>query len=206
MAEKSITSIDSSSASNAPVLRRLGNYTLLKKLGEGGMGAVYLAEDEGAQRKVALKVLPLEHTSNANCVSRFRSEAKAIGKLNHPNIIQAYNIDQDQGYHFYAMEFCEGHPLDSILQEKKCLPIDDALDIIYQAALGLQHAHSHEIIHRDMKPGNLFLTSDGVVKILDLGLAKSLDDKNRSFVTHDGQVLGTPHYIAPEQALSDKGH
>jgi serine/threonine-protein kinase len=191
-------------AGEGQIIRQLGDYKLLSKLGEGGMGAVYLAEDLGAQRKVALKILPLEHADNANCVSRFHREAKAIGKLNHPNIIQAYNIGEEHGYHYYAMEFCDGSPLDSVLAKEHRLPAGRALDITIQAALGLQHAHAHGIIHRDMKPANLFMTSDGVIKILDLGLSKNIENNSQSFVTHAGTVLGTPHYISPEQVLSAK--
>ncbi len=191
-------------AQNSGGIQQLGNYKLLKKLGEGGMGAVYLAEDLVAQRKVALKVLPIEHSSDASSLSRFRREAKAIGKLNHVNVIGAFAIDEDMGFHYYVMEYCQGEPLDAVLKREKQLSIPRAMEIMQQAVLGLQHAHAHSIIHRDMKPANIFITSDNVVKILDLGLSKNVSDSEQSFTTQSGVILGTPHYISPEQALGER--
>ncbi len=192
----------SSQSSNLSKLKKLGNYSLIKKIGEGGMGAVFLAEDVIAQRIVALKVLPLDKVNHPNAVARFQREAKAIGKLNHPNIIQAYALGEENGFHFYAMERCDGKPLDSILEKKKRLSCERALTYITQAARGLEHAHAHDIIHRDIKPGNLFVTGEGVVKILDLGLSKDIAaDHEQSFLTGTGTVLGTPYYISSEQAM-----
>jgi serine/threonine protein kinase len=185
-------------------VKTLGNFKLIKKLGEGGMGAVYLAEDTSIGRKVALKVLPRKHASNAEFVTRFRREAKATGKLNHVNIISAFTVGEEQGNHFYAMEFCEGEPLDSILKRDGCLKWDKALGITMQVARGLKHAHDHGFIHRDIKPANIFITNEGIAKILDLGLSKNIGDTEQSFNTQTGMVMGTPHYISPEQARGDK--
>jgi len=186
-------------------LQQLGNYKLLKKLGEGGMGAVYLAEDLTMQRKVALKVLPKKHAGDSEFLTRFKREAKATGKLNHVNIITAYDAGEDMGHHFYAMEYCEGEPLDAILKREKVLTSEKALEIVIQVARGLKHAHDHGFIHRDIKPANIFVTATGIAKILDLGLSKDISDSEKSFNTQSGVALGTPHYISPEQAKGDKG-
>ena len=187
-------------------LRKLGHYKLLKKLGEGGMGAVFLAEDTNMMRKIALKVLPKKHAGDVEFLTRFRREAKATGKLNHVNIIAAFDAGEDMGHHYYAMEYCEGEPLDAVLKREKVLSADKALAIVVQVARGLQHAHQHGFIHRDIKPANIFVTTaGGVAKILDLGLSKNIGDISQSFNTQTGMAMGTPHYISPEQAKGDKG-
>jgi eukaryotic-like serine/threonine-protein kinase len=185
-------------------IQSLGNYKLLKKLGEGAMGAVFLAEDTVALRKVAVKVLPKKFAEDAAFLSRFRREAKAMGSLNHQNVVGAFAVGEELGHHFYVMEYCEGNPLDKVLQNEKSLPVERALEITMQAARGLQHAHKHGIIHRDIKPANMFITNDGLVKILDLGLSKNIADAEQSYMTQSGAVLGTPHYISPEQAMGQK--
>ncbi|MGD0090516.1 MAG: SUMF1/EgtB/PvdO family nonheme iron enzyme, partial [Planctomycetota bacterium] len=207
-------------------IKQLGAYKLIKKLGEGGMGAVYLAEDVNAGRKVAVKVLPKRYSENREFLTRFRREAQATGKLNHPNIVSAYTIDEEMGVHYYAMEYCEGETLDKILKQRQFIPWDEAAGVILQVASGLQHAHEHDIVHRDIKPANIFICappgSAGVspatsgaggtpalqegflAKILDLGLSKSIGGTEQSFYTQTGVALGTPHYIAPEQAKGEK--
>jgi eukaryotic-like serine/threonine-protein kinase len=182
----------------------LGGNKLLKKIGEGGMGAVYLAEDTLRKRKVALKILPKKHASNAEFLKRFRREAEAATKLDHPNIVQAYSAGEDRGYHFYVMEYCEGESLRKRIERLKYLAASDACGIVLQVARGLQHAHDQGFIHRDVKPENLIVTPAGVVKILDLGLAKNIEDTDATFRTVTGAALGTPHYISPEQARGDK--
>ncbi|HYF48344.1 MAG TPA: serine/threonine-protein kinase, partial [Planctomycetota bacterium] len=186
-------------------IQQLGNYRLLKKLGEGGMGAVYLAEDTVVGRKVAVKILPKKFAEDHSFLSRFRREARAMGKLNHQNVVAAFDVGEDLGHHYYVMEYCEGEPLDKMLDREKVLPLKEAVELMLQAARGLEHAHSQGIIHRDIKPANLFVTkADRTVKILDLGLSKNISDVEQSFNTQSGVVLGTPHYISPEQALGDK--
>src|SRR6185436_549679 len=128
----------------------------------------------------------------------------AATKLKHPNIIGAFAAGEDLGYHFYVMEYCEGKALDSILVVEKRLSVSQALSITLQASRGLKYAHDQGIIHRDIKPSNIIMTADGTAKILDLGLSKNLEDSAVSFKTVTGAVLGTPHYISPEQAQGEK--
>jgi len=201
-------------------IKQLGPYKLLKKLGEGGMGAVYLADDTSVGRKVAVKVLPKKYSEEREFLTRFRREAQATGKLNHINIVMAYNVGEDAGTHYYAMEYCEGDTLDRILKRDKVIPWDAAVGAVLQVARGLKHAHDHGIIHRDIKPANIFVckplgTPEGaqvetfaegfVAKILDLGLSKNISGDEQSFYTQTGVALGTPHYISPEQAKGEKG-
>ncbi|MCY3018717.1 MAG: protein kinase [Planctomycetota bacterium] len=200
----------------------LGQYKLLERIGEGGMGTVYLAEDTAVGRMVAVKVLPKKHADRHEFLSRFRREAQATGKLNHPNIVTAYTVGEANGLHYYAMEYCDGETLDKVLTREGFLPWDKAAEVVMQVARGLKHAHAHSIIHRDIKPGNIFIcrspTADGtstetqqlgladtfVAKILDLGLSKNIGGEATSFYTQTGLALGTPHYVSPEQARGDK--
>ncbi len=185
-------------------IQSLGQYKLLKKIGEGGMGIVYLAEDTVVGRKVALKVLPKRRASDAEFLTRFKREAKSTGKLNHENIVTAFTIGEEMGFNYYVMEYCEGEPLDDVLDRDGFLSWDMATGIAVQVARGLQHAHEHGILHRDIKPGNIFLTTSGVAKILDMGLSKNIADEDSGFNTASGMAVGTPHYISPEQARGDK--
>ncbi|MGD0090633.1 MAG: bifunctional serine/threonine-protein kinase/formylglycine-generating enzyme family protein [Planctomycetota bacterium] len=202
--------------------KQLGPYKLLKKLGEGGMGAVFLADDTSVGRKVAVKVLPKKYSEEREFLTRFRREAQATGKLSHANIVTAYNVGEDAGTHYYAMEYCDGDTLDRILKREEYLPWDKAIAVVIQVARGLKHAHEHNIIHRDIKPANIFICkplvpggkgdgseedmfSEGfVAKILDLGLSKNIGSTEQSYLTQTGAALGTPHYISPEQARGDK--
>ncbi len=178
----------------------LGTYRLLKKLGEGGMGAVYLAEDTTLARKVAVKVLPRRLAGDGEFLTRFRREAESAARLRHPNIVGAFTVGEELGYHFYVMEYAEGEPLDRTLKRGGALPVARAVEIALQVARGLQHSHAQGIIHRDIKPANIVVAPDRTAKILDLGLSKNLGDSGSSFRTVSGAVLGTPHYISPEQA------
>lgn len=182
----------------------LGRYKLLKKLGEGGMGAVYLAEDLRDRRRVAVKILPKQFAGQEEFLKRFRREAEAAAALDHPNIVRALEAGADKGFHFYAMEYCEGDSLKRIVERETFLPPARAIDLVLQVARGLRHAHERGILHRDIKPDNVFVTKEGVAKILDLGLSKNLSDAESSFRTVTGAALGTPHYISPEQARGDK--
>ncbi len=179
---------------------RLGPYHLVRKLGQGGMGAVYEARHTKLDKTFALKVLPPEFASSVTKLTRFEREMKAVGKLDHPNIIKATNADEFNGTHYLVMEFVEGIDLADLVKERGVLAVRDACKVIRQAALGLQHAHEHGLVHRDIKPSNLFLTKSGQVKLLDLGLARldGGDDVNSGLTTL-GQMLGTPDYMAPEQ-------
>jgi len=198
------SALEVSSLNSRRPVNQLGNYKLIRKLGEGGMGAVYLAEDMAVQRMVAVKVLPKKHAENPEFLQRFKREAQATGKLNHPNIVLAYNVGEEDGQHYFAMEYCDGTPLDNILKKEKLLQPLEATRIVLEVARGLQHAHQHGFVHRDIKPGNIIVTKDGTAKILDLGLSKDTSDFEQSFNTQTGVVLGTPHYIAPEQAKGER--
>ena len=205
-------------AQKAGGIKQLGAYKLIKKIGEGGMGSVYLAEDTQVGRPCALKVLQREYATSPEFLSRFRREAIATGKLNHPNIVMAYTVGEDLGIHYYAMEYCDGVPLDDVLDQGGRIPWPVMIDVMIQVSKGLEHAHEHGIIHRDIKPANIFICRPPgtqerdtpfpkgfVAKILDLGLSKSLTtDAESSFLTQTGVTLGTPHYIAPEQAEGEK--
>ena len=181
----------------------LGKHKLLGHLGTGGMSTVYLAEHVLMHCKRAVKVLPKSKLGNNSYLQRFQQEAKAIASLNHPNIIRAYDIDNDGDTHYLVMEYVDGYDLQTLVRKKGPLEYSLAAEYIVQSAKGLQHAHENGLIHRDVKPANLFLSRDGVIKVLDLGLAM-YSDESRSSVTmeHNDRVLGTADYLAPEQALN----
>lgn len=185
----------------------LRDYRILEKIGEGGMGAVYKALHTRLDRVVALKALPLERTRDEQSISRFAREMKAVGKLDHPNIVRAMDAGDHEGQHYLAMEFVQGVDLSQLVRSTGQLPIAEACEIIRQAAEGLQHAHEHGLVHRDIKPGNIMLTDHGQVKILDLGLAllsAQAGDAKRELTT-TGQIMGTLDYMAPEQGGNTHG-
>ena len=163
--------------------RRLGDYELLEELGRGGMGVVYKARQIYLNQTVALKILPHRYLDDPQAVSRFRREMQSIGGLNHPNIVRAYNAGEAGGVHFLVMEFVDGVNLQQFvgagMPPGGPLGVGAACEIIRQAALGLQHAHEHQLVHRDVKPANLMLCRSGQVKLLDLGLAKFHAERRR---------------------------
>jgi serine/threonine protein kinase len=180
----------------------LGNYKLLSHLGSGGMSSVYLAEHVLMQRRVAIKVLPRARVDDSSYLGRFHLEAKAAAQLDHPNIVRAFDVSNEGDTHYLVMEFVEGQDLQEMVTADGPLSYEKAAEYIAQAAEGLQHAHENNLIHRDIKPANLLVDRAGVVKILDMGLARfSSDDENASLtIEHDENVLGTADYLAPEQA------
>ena len=178
---------------------QLGPYQLLKLLGKGGMGEVYLARHTRLEMIVAVKVLADRLVHDAQAVARFDREMKAVGRLSHPNIVRATDAGDYQGKHFLAMEFIEGNDLSQVCRAHGPLTIANACEMIRQAALAIQHAHDHGLIHRDLKPSNLMLTPEGLVKVLDLGLAR-LNESTSEGLTNDFQIMGTADYMAPEQA------
>jgi serine/threonine-protein kinase len=182
---------------------RMGPYRILRKLGSGGMGAVYLAEDDRAERPVAIKILPRNVAKDPAQMQRFRREAEAMSNLNHANIVRSYGTSEARGRPFIVMEYCEGESLEKRLKRKGRVPSPEATAIMIQLACGLQYAHARGIVHRDIKPGNIILTASGEAKILDLGLSKRLGLPDTT-LTHAGQFMGTPCYISPEQAQGQK--
>jgi serine/threonine-protein kinase len=181
----------------------LGKHKLLGHLGTGGMSTVYLAEHMGMHQKRAVKVLPRSKLGNNSYLQRFQLEAKAIASLNHPNIVRAYDIDNEKDTHYLVMEFVDGADLNSLVRKKGPLPYEVAADYTIQAARGLHHAHEKGLIHRDVKPANLLVNREGVIKVLDLGLALYSDESLASVtMEHNDKVLGTADYLAPEQALN----
>jgi serine/threonine protein kinase len=179
----------------------LGKYRLLGHLGTGGMSSVYLAEHVLMQRRVAIKVLPKSRVDDSSYLGRFRLEAKAAAQLDHPNIVRAYDIDDEKGTHYLVMEYVPGRDLQQIVKEDGLPTLDKAINYIAQAAEGLEHAHENGLIHRDIKPANLLVDQKGVVKILDMGLARFDNDDAASLtIAHEENVLGTADYLSPEQA------
>jgi len=181
----------------------LGNYKLQGHLGSGGMSNVYLAEHVLMQRRVAIKVLPEHRVSDAEYLARFHFEGQAVAALDHPNIVRAYDLGNEGKIHYLVMEYVEGSDLEALVERHGPMPAHIAASYIAQAAAGLEHAHGAGLIHRDVKPANLLVDRRGVVKLLDLGLAKSTAEfPATSLFSRDDQVLGTAAYFAPEQATS----
>src|SRR4051794_21208686 len=185
-------------------LRDHPRYRVLGLLGVGGMGAVYKAEHLKMGRPVALKTISPALTDRPGAVERFDREVRAAAALSHPNIVAAYDADQAGRLHFLIMEYVEGESLDRVVATRGPLPVAEACDAVRQAALGLQHAHDRGMVHRDVKPQNLMRTPDGRVKVLDFGLARFAGDAAAAGRTETGCVMGTPDYMAPEQALSTR--
>jgi serine/threonine-protein kinase len=184
----------------------LGQYVLLDRLGEGGMGEVFRARHTRLDRDVALKVMRREKMAHPDSVRRFRREIHAVATLAHENVVLAYDADQSGDRHFFAMEFVDGPTLDVLVRDKGPLPVAEACEYVRQAALGLAHAHEKGLIHRDIKPSNLLVSRDGVVKISDLGLVL-VDDPaapGGSRLTKEGLTVGTPDFLAPEQARNPR--
>src|SRR5574341_5872 len=190
--------------------RRIGRYQVLSPLGAGGMGEVWLARDDQLERNVALKLLPEQFTRSGAHVRRFAQEAKAASALNHPNIITIHEIGEAEGTHYIVAEFVEGQTLRQMLTRP--LPLPDLLEIAVQIADALVAAHKAGILHRDLKPENVMVRPDGLVKVLDFGLAKltdqrEVDSEAKTAIqvkTDPGTVMGTVSYMSPEQALAQK--
>jgi len=182
-------------------LEKISHYQILKKIGSGGMGDVYLAEDTRLKRRVAIKILTGRFAQDAAKVSRFEQEAQAASALNHPNILTVYDVGSIDGLPYIVTEYISGTTLRERLNQGK-LPARAALDIAVDVAKALAVAHEANIVHRDIKPENLMLRSDGYIKILDFGLAKIVESEfreNALVITEPGQILGTPKYMSPEQ-------
>jgi eukaryotic-like serine/threonine-protein kinase len=178
------------------VIETVGRYEIIEELGRGAMGVVYKAKDPTIGRTVALKTLRLDvhGLETAEMVRRFQNEARAAGVLSHPNIVTIYDAGERDGIFYIAMEFIQGTTLHELLAEHHILPTEDVIQYSRQICKGLDYAHSHGIVHRDVKPANIMITANGTVKIMDFGIAKA-----GGSMTSTGQVLGTPNYMSPEQ-------
>ena len=180
--------------------KTISHYKILEKLGEGGMGVVYKAEDTKLERKVALKFLPSHTTTDKEAVKRFEREAKAAAALNHPNIITIHEISEFEGQTFITIEYVEGKSLREKVSDSP-LSIDETINITVQICEGLSKAHQAGIVHRDIKPENILIDEDGRVKIVDFGLAKL---KGVGKLTKEKSTLGTIHYMSPEQTRGEE--
>ncbi|MDD5459229.1 MAG: serine/threonine-protein kinase [Phycisphaerae bacterium] len=177
---------------------QIPGYKILGKLGAGAMAIVYKGMQLSLNRPVAIKVLPKRLSENPEYVQRFYKEGQLAAKLNHNNIVQAYDVGEAGGYHYFVMEYVEGKTLYDDLAKGKVFGETEALDIIIQVAHALAHAHAKGLIHRDVKPKNIMITTAGVVKLADMGLARGTADIEAA-KTEAGKAYGTPYYIAPEQ-------
>src|SRR6266436_7525600 len=174
---------------------RIGRYRVIGRIGRGGMGMVYRGLDETLEREVALKTLTTEGTLDEESRRRFQIEAKAAAKLQHPNIITVFELGEDRGVPFIAMEMLPGVDLEALVRSGEEMLLAEKLEIVIQVCRGLAFAHEHGIVHRDVKPSNIRLLDDGAVKIMDFGIAKLGETQ----LTKAGMMVGTVHYMSPEQ-------
>jgi serine/threonine-protein kinase len=176
--------------------QRVGNCTIVAKLGEGGFGTVYRAIDETLKHPVAIKLVKPERAGNEEAVRKFLRGAIAAAQVEHQNVVRIYRIGRDERFklHYIVMEHLQGRTIQTVLEERGALPFRDVLPWMLQAADGLHAAHEKSVIHRDVKPDNLMLSKEGVVKVTDLGLARMVNKEMKTT-----RVMGTPHFMAPEQ-------
>jgi len=189
----------------------LAHYRIVSKIGAGGMGEVYLAQDTKLDRKVAIKFLPERLVADEQARKRLVREARAAAKLDHPNICSIYEVSEDDGRSFIVMQHVEGETLD-VRMKRKPLDLSESLSLASQLADALAEAHTHGIIHRDIKPSNIIITPRGQAKVMDFGLAKSLsttgaidtEAATQSLLTTPGTVIGTVPYMSPEQVTGEQ--
>jgi serine/threonine-protein kinase len=191
---------DADSAS--PKGRVVAGYELIRRLGRGAMGAVFLARQISLDREVAFKVLAPRFSKNENYVRRFLREAQSAARLNHTNIITAIDVGDADGWKYFVMEYVDGPTVADLLERGGALDEARAIQIVMQAASALDHAHRNGFVHRDVKPANIILAPGGIAKLCDLGLAKEVEEVSGD--TEEGQTLGTPDYISPEQARGER--
>jgi serine/threonine-protein kinase len=189
-------------ARSSKTVSQIGDYKIVRKLGKGGMGEVYLAHQISLDRLAALKVLSKQLAGKEDFIKRFYREARAMAKIDHPNVVRVYEVREDRGIHYVAMEFIDGQSLQKWMDQLGRLSIGDAVHVVMRCAEALHCAHEQQMIHRDVKPDNIMLTAKGGVKVSDFGLAKALDEDLS--MTQSGTGLGTPYYMAPEQARNAK--
>ena len=174
-------------------------YQIIEELGRGSMGVVYKAHDPQIDRLVALKVLRPDRVTSEDFVQRFLKEARAIGRLSHPNIVTVYDVGRDHGTIYIAMEFLRGKPLNEIIRERQS-SLEEITGIVSQVAQALDYAHANGIVHRDIKPSNIIVNTDWQIKITDFGIAH-IEDPSAAYQTQAGEILGTPVYMSPEQVI-----
>lgn len=179
-------------------VKQIPGYKIIGKLGAGAMAIVYKGKQLSLNRTVAIKVLPKRFSDNPEYVERFYKEGQAAGKLNHPNIVQAFDVGEAGGYHYFVMEYVEGKTIAEDLTDGNVFGEAEALDIVIQVAYALAHAHACNLIHRDVKPKNIMISKNGTVKLADMGLARETTDIEAA-QSEAGKAYGTPYYIAPEQ-------
>jgi serine/threonine-protein kinase len=183
---------------NKAAAHQIPGYKIVGKLGAGAMAVVYKAKQLSLNRMVAIKILPRRFTENPEYVQRFYKEGQAAGKLNHPNIVQAFDVGEAGGYHYFVMEYVEGKTIADDITAGQVFSEQDAIEIILQVCKALEHAHAHGLVHRDVKPKNIMINTHGVVKLADMGLARETTDIEAA-QSEEGKAYGTPYYIAPEQ-------
>lgn len=189
---------ESAKESSKSPAEQIPGYKIIGKLGAGAMAIVYKAKQLSLDRIVAVKILPRRFSENPDYVQRFYKEGKAAAKLNHNNIVAAYDVGEAGGYHYFVMEYVEGKTLYEDLAKGKIFSEEEAIGIITQVARALAHAHARGLIHRDVKPKNIMINPAGIVKLADLGLARATDDVQLA-KSEAGKAFGTPYYISPEQ-------
>ena len=183
------------------VKKQIGGYKLVRRIGEGGMGEVYLAEQLTMHRTVALKILHSKWADDEEFRKRFLLEARAVGKLSHQNLIQVFDVGKYQGLYYFSMEFIDGVTADDLIRHDHQVPVDKAIDICQQVCKALIYLAAHDIVHRDIKPANIMLTKEGQVKLGDFGFIQSAFDAE---LMQEGTTIGTPDYISPEQARGER--
>ncbi len=188
----------SSSHQDRLIGRTIGGCRLLKRLGRGGMGDVYLAVHDDLKKTVAIKIMPPDLTRNEELIQRFRREAESAARLEHPNLVEIYDVGEDNGFHFMVMAYVEGLNLQETIDQARRLDAKETARIGLEVARGLEAVHAEGIVHRDIKPANILISTKGEVKIVDFGLAFDAEDKTT--LTVAGAIMGTPWYLSPEQA------
>jgi serine/threonine-protein kinase len=183
------------------VKKQIGGYKLIRRIGEGGMGEVYLAEQLTMHRTVALKILHGKWADDEEFRKRFLLEARAAGKLSHQNLIQVFDVGKYQGLYYFSMEYIDGVTVDDLIRHDGPVDVDKVIDITLQVCQALKYLQQHNIVHRDIKPANIMVTKDGQVKLGDFGFIQSVFDAE---LMQEGTTIGTPDYISPEQARGER--
>ncbi|MBL0701320.1 MAG: serine/threonine protein kinase [Desulfosarcina sp.] len=193
---------------NSPEIKTIGRYEIIKQTGRGAMGIVYKGRDPRLNRLTAIKTIrfidDFDKIRVINAKKQFYREAEVIAKLSHPNIVAIYDVGEDKGLSYLAMEYLEGGSLEKYTKKNNLLSITQCIDIIIQACNALEYAHNHDIVHRDIKPSNIMLVEDGLVKVTDFGIARITASSNYNSGTHTGIIKGTPYYMSPEQTKGMK--